>query len=98
MKNTFEIIWTNEAKSRLDSIHEYLAHNWSVKEVAGFYDKLEKKIGMISKNPYYFVTSTIKKTIKRCVVTDQVSIIFEIDDNRIVILALIDNRINPKVN
>jgi len=96
MKDGFETFWTHEARKNLETIHEYLVRNLSVKEVSGFYTKLDKKIGMISKNPYVFLASEIKKNVRRCVLTDEVAVFFDVSENQIVILSIFDNRINQE--
>ena len=47
MKNTYKIIWTDEALENLKSIIEYLANRWTKKEIAKFSRLLDHQISLI---------------------------------------------------
>lgn len=47
MKNISEVIWSKRAKTDLISIVDYIEQNWTEKEVAKFFRKLDKHISTI---------------------------------------------------
>ncbi len=96
MKNGYRIDWSEEAIKNLDSIIYYLSGKWTIREISNFYKLLDKKLVIISKNPDIFSNSGLKSNVKRCVLSKQTSIYFEVKDDNIVILTLFDNRKNPK--
>ncbi len=96
MKNGYRIDWAEEAINNLDSIIYYLSSKWTIREIRNFYKVLDKKLALISKNPDLFSNSELKLNVKRCVLSKQTTIYFEIKDDNIVILTLFDNRKNPK--
>ncbi len=96
MKSGYKIEWTDEASTNLDLIIDYLTHYWSDKQIRNFYRKLEKRLSVILKNPYTFPQSDVKSNVRRCVLTEQTTIYYEIKSDSIVILSLFDTRKNPK--
>lgn len=70
MKSGYRIGWADEAKMNLDSIIDYLTANWTDKEIRNFYKKLEKRLSIISKNPFTFPPSDLKSNVRRCVLTE----------------------------
>ncbi len=96
MKSGYKIEWSVEAISNLDSIIDYLSNKWTHREIRTFYKLLDKTLILISKNPDIFSNSELKSNVKRCVLSKQTSIYFEVKVDNIVILTLFDNRKNPK--
>lgn len=95
MKSGYSIVWSDEASSNLDSIIEYLQNRWTDKEISRFFKLLEKRIGVLSQNPHAFPAVEFDSTIKRCVLSEQTSLFYQIQSDTIVILSLFDNRRNP---
>ena len=96
MKSGFRIDWSDEAINNLDSIIDYLTINWSDKEIRNFFRKLNRRLDIISKNPLSFPASDLRISIRRCVLTEQTSIYYEIKKDSIVILSFSDNRRDPQ--
>lgn len=96
MKSGYRIDWADEATRNLDSIIDYLTANWTDKEIRNFYKKLDKRLSIVSKNPFTFPPCDLKNNVRRCVLTEQTTIYYEIKPNSIVILSLFDTRKNPK--
>ena len=94
MKPSFEIAWTHEAQRHLHEIREYLSHHYSLKEVKKFFKILENKIGMVSKKPYNFIPSDLKKNVRKCVLSEQATLFFEVADKQVVVLAVFDDRVS----
>ena len=51
MKSGYNIKWTDEALNNLKLITDYLITKWTERELKIFYNKLEKNLTIISKNP-----------------------------------------------
>jgi len=96
MKSGYRIEWADEAKMNLDLIIDYLTINWTDREIQNFYRKLDDILIIISKNPFAFPQSDLKSNIRRCVMTEQTTIYYEIKSDSIVLLSLFDARKNPK--
>lgn len=95
MKNGYSIDWSDEASDNLDSIIEYLKNKWTEREIRLFFKKLDKRIDLISKNPLLFPVIDIAPNFRRCVLTEQTTIYYEIKIDVVVILSLFDNRKDP---
>ena len=95
MKSGYNIEWTDEALQNLDLIIAYLLNGWSEKILEKFAKKLDKRIITISRNPFTFPVSGIRKNVRRCVLSKQTTIYYEIKKDVVVILTLFDNRSDP---
>jgi len=96
MKNTFKIIWTNRALSDLKNIVTYLEENWTKKETQKFARLLNLQLDRLIINPFLSPESNRYKKIRKSVLTRQISIYYKINNFNIQIIALFDNRQNPK--
>ena len=97
MRNGFDIEWTREAETNLNDIFDYLELMWSDREISRFAQKLDANLRLIAQHPATFPFYDEKKNIRRCVLSSQTTIYYcEIStENKVVILALFDNRRNP---
>jgi plasmid stabilization system protein ParE len=96
MRNSYKIIWSDEALTNLKNIINYLENNWSQKETSKFARLLEKRINLITKNPFLFPESNILNGIRRSVLSKQITIYYRITESQIRIITLFDNRQNLK--
>ncbi len=85
-------IYTAEAKSQLRAILAYLETEWSAKARHRFLDKVRKLVKVIEQYPRAFPATEHFFEARRCVVVPQVSVYYRIEDETIVILAILDNR------
>ena len=95
MRSGYNISWTNEAINNLDLIIDYLQNTWTDREISKFIKKLDKRIDSISRNPHSFPIVDKRINIRRCVLSEQTSIYYEIKPDVVVILTLFDNRKDP---
>lgn len=51
MKNTYKLIWSDEALKGLQEIISYLENKFSEKEVKVFAKKLDKQLEILKKSP-----------------------------------------------
>ncbi len=90
----YSIRWSHQARISYLSILEYLEINWSFKEVEDFSQRLEEVIAFTSVNPKIYPKSELSN-IRRAVVTKQVSLFYEVNDEFVDVLFLWDNRQDP---
>ena len=77
---------------KLEKLSEYLIDQWSVQSNLEFLKRLDSKIQAIRKNPKIFPKSELQSGLRKCVVTKQTSLLYEIQSESIFILTIIDTR------
>jgi plasmid stabilization system protein ParE len=95
MKNISKVIWSQRAKTDLNSILNYFEENWTEKEIGKFFRKLDKQISIIQNQPKALPT-TQKNNVRRFVLTSQTTIYYDILKDSVRIVALFDTRQSPK--
>jgi hypothetical protein len=90
MDSDYKILWTDEAINNLCEILDYLKYRWTQREITNFKKKLNKKIGLIKKNPTLFPVSTYNKRLRKAVLSKQTTIFYELS-GKVVYLAYIFN-------
>ncbi len=96
MKNTYRIVWSEEALINLKGIIEYLEKNWSEKELKKFAKLLDNRLSLISTNPLLFPATNHSTSIRMVLLSKFISIFYQPFDGYIRIVSLFDNRRNPK--
>ncbi len=94
MKNGDSLLWTENAKSELSEIINYIATKWNEVAVRKFTKSLESALEAVLTMPTAFPESSINKNIRRKVISKQTSIYYKIFTDEIVILSIFDNRRN----
>lgn len=92
MKSGYSLLWTDNAKSELSEIINYIATEWNEVVVRKFAKKLETALKSMLTMPTAFPESSVKKNIRRKVISKQTSIYYKILNDEIVILSIFDNR------
>ena len=95
MKNTYKIIWSDEALNNLNEIINYLEYRWSKREIKKFAQLLDKQLKLIEDNPHLFAVSAKSNGLRKSVLSTQTTIYYIITDCKIRIVTLFDNRKNP---
>ena len=99
MKNTYRIIWSDEALLNLKAIIEYLESTWTPREIQKFVQLLEKSLKLVVSNPWSFPQIKHPNKLRKMVISKQVSIFYQITEYQIRIVSIFDNRQNPsKIN
>ena len=96
MKNKFEVVWSEESIEQTDQIIQYLYSKWSEKEVFKFLKVLEDFEEIVSIFPEIYPESEIKKGYRKAVILKQISVIYSIENEAILIHTLFDNRQDPE--
>ena len=68
MKNTYKLIWSDEALNGLKEIISYLEQNFSKKDVRKFARKLEKQLDILKRNPESCPFTPKSKLIRRAII------------------------------
>jgi plasmid stabilization system protein ParE len=96
MKSTFKIVWTDEAIAGLKEIIEYIEKRFPEKDVRKFIKKLDDQINFIQTNPKAFPLSAKSPSTRRAVVARLTSVFYSVEEDRITLLSIFDNRKDPK--
>ena len=96
MKNTYKLIWSDEALNNLKNIIKYLEYKWTEKEIKKFEKLLDKRLDLISQNPLLFPKAIKSKDIRKSVLTKYTSVYYKINKYDIELLSIFDNRQNPE--
>ena len=81
---------------KLEKLLEYLKEEWSEQSKNKFLKSLNIKIESIKKNPKAFPSSILEPKLRNCVVSKQTIILYEIQDDTIFIMNIIDSRQDPE--
>lgn len=94
MKNTFKIVWSDEALINLNEIISYIEFRWTDKEITAFLISLKSLIHTIQHKPTAFPLSK-NFQIRRAVLSKQTTLYYSVTKDFITIISLFDNRKNP---
>jgi len=96
MKNTYKIIWSDEALNGLTNIIRYIENKFSEKDVKKFAVLFDKQIKVIQSFPESFPLSKKSKNIRKSVVAKLTSIYYSFDKDVIRIVSVFDNRMHQE--
>lgn len=91
-----KVIFSGLTAFKLEKLSAYLKTEWGERAHQKFIERLDSKLQTIQRNPELFRPSQYDKKIRKCVVTSQTSILYEIHEDFIFVVNLIDNRQDPK--
>jgi len=96
MKNA-EIIWSPFAEESYLRTLTYILENWSLKEAEDFENKVESLLNNLETHQHLCPKSKIQENLRRCVISSQTSIIYQINgDGNIELVTFFDNRSDHK--
>lgn len=90
-----KIILSKRASRRLGRLLDYLESEWNVKVKNEFIIKLDRSLSQIQNFPKSFQKSKEIKGLHKCVVSRQTSLFYKVEKERIIIVAIFDNRMDP---
>lgn len=94
MKNTYKLIWSNEALINLKGIIDYLENKWAERQIKKFAQLLDKQLKLIEGNPYLISQSEKSEGLRKAALSSQTKIYYRIIENEVRIITLFDNRQN----
>ncbi len=89
-----KVVFSAEAKKQLELLVAYLETEWSASARDRFLKQLRQSVAIIKKLPNAYPVSEKFADTRRCVVVPQVSLFYRIENGVIIILALMDNRMD----
>ena len=93
----YQIVWSPLAEETYLRTLAYILENWSLKEAEDFENKVESLLERLKTQKHLCPVSKIQKTLRRCVVAPQTSLIYQVrNDSNIELVAFFDNRSNHK--
>ncbi len=84
------------ATNQLDNILNYLEEEWSSDVKKKFVKRLDLALKHIDNYPDGFPKSEIIDSLRKCVVTKQITVFYKFTDSTIYVVSIFDNRQNPK--
>lgn len=94
MASNYQLFWTDEAISNLDSILLYLEKNWTQKEILNFKKKLGQQLKLIENNPLLFPISEFCPTMRKAVLSKQTILFYELKETTIFLVYLFNTNQN----
>jgi len=91
---TFEIRWSENARSSFRQVIDQIRDKWTDKEVSEFIQKTNRILEVISKSPLIY-QSTQFPNVRRAVISKQTSVLYKVSGNYIEVLFFWDNRQDP---
>lgn len=89
------IEWSPRSKQDYMNLLDYLQNKWGEKTIRKFNDRLQSIIAVIAEKPEIYPTSGKKKQVRKCVISKQTSLYYQIKKEKIELITLFDNRQNP---
>lgn len=95
MRNGYRVYWTEHALDELAATIEYLANNFTDREIRNLARQIETILELIAQNPSLYPKSD-SKDIHRAVVQKYNTLYYRVNDGQIEILSFFSNRQSPK--
>ena len=90
-----KVVISQQAEKKLQALFKYLLE-WSYKVKSDFIIKLDQNIQIIKEQPKSFPESDKQSGLRKCVITKQITLYYEFNDEEIQILTFFDTRQDPK--
>lgn len=90
-----ELVVTDRAKQDIESIADFLATQFSNRAKIDFLLRLSEHFTLIEKMPLMYPASLTHPSVRRCVVHKNVALFYQLTDELILVLAVVDTRTNP---
>lgn len=87
-----KVSFTDQAAEQLAELIDYLELEWSPRVRDNFLLKIESAVEVIAAFPLSYPFSESFPDFRRCVVTPQTSLYYQIQSDEIEVVAILDNR------
>lgn len=77
---------------KLERLSDYLIKEWSEQSNNKFLKRLDSKVKAIQENPEIFPQSEFNPGLRKCVITKQTYLLYEVQADSIFVLTIIDAR------
>lgn len=89
------IEYTETYRDTLLATTSIIERSWGKIYVEKFLDKLDELLKLIKKHPYIHQAIPSHPKYRRCVISKQTSLVYAVQDSKIILLYLFDNRQEP---
>lgn len=93
MAKDFIIIWSPKSELNYTKIINYIIERWTIKEAIDFDTKAMSLLNVL-KTRHRLCPKSKMKNLRKCVITSQTSLIYQIHKDSIELVDFIDNRAN----
>jgi plasmid stabilization system protein ParE len=94
----YQIIVKKRFTNKVLKVLAYLEKEWSHEVAVGFLQKIDRRIELLTNQPYIGVLSVKIKDIRGLLITRHNRLYYKIKDDKVIILNLYDTRLHPKKN
>jgi plasmid stabilization system protein ParE len=94
----YQIIIKKRFTNNVQKVLVYLEKAWSHKVAADFLIKIDRRIELLSKQPYVGALSSKVKDVRGLLITRHNKLYYTIKNDKVIILNMYDTRQNPKKN
>ncbi len=91
-----DIFWSKKAEKRFDSIISYLEVEWGTNTTKLFVKKVYDFLDLLSEFPEIGTIENKELNIRGFVIVKQLTLFYQIREDRIILLNFYDNRQRPK--
>ena len=91
-----EVYWSKKASKRFDAIIEYLEMKWGERSAIKFTKETFDLLDILVELPEIGVPENKELNIRGIIVVTQITLIYQVRDNKLILLNFYDNRQNPK--
>lgn len=90
--NEFSVFWSPLAEETYLKTLAYILDHWTIKEAEDFEAKVERIVEKLRAHKHLCPSSYKQKNMRRCVVSSQTSLVYQIKGHSIELIAFFDNR------
>ena len=92
----YQIIVKKRFTNKVQKVLTYLEKEWSQKVAVEFLTKIDRRIELLTRQPYVGALSTKVKNIRGLLITRHSRLYYKIKDDKVTILNMYDTRMHPK--
>jgi plasmid stabilization system protein ParE len=93
-KRRFELEWTKSSLADILVIRQYLAREFTAKEIENLYDLLSDFEQTVVAFPKLYPEFTQTKKLRRAVMNKNLSVYYSLRNRKIVVVSVLDNRMD----
>lgn len=90
-----ELVITDTARGDLERIALFLKGNYSNQAKTNFLEAFAKRLQLIELMPFMYPVYEQKPSVRRCLIPKHTACFYEVTDEFILILAVLDTRADP---
>ncbi len=94
----YQIIVKKCFTNKVQEVLVYLEKEWSHKVAANFLLKIDRRIELLTKQPFVGKSSSKIKNVRGLLITRHNKLYYIVKDDKVIILNMYDTRMNPKKN